>query len=223
MTFDRGSGELVFSPAPGQQGRYDFSVTVSNGVQSSVQKLSLLVQAPSLPSTEVSGRVVDESGKPLAGIPVSIGTAVATTDASGNFLVVGVPEDPVPLSAGGAVAKAQDRQGLLAPVVQLLGHSLYSGANNAIAAPLILPKIDWTAPAAFTRASKAKAIDATNSAMPGFAIQMPAGAAGATSKSGTVELAQLPTSVSAHHFPDGTAGGHAALPYHGLDLTQSVN
>ena len=36
------------------------------------------VTSPTMPSTEVSGQVVDENGNPLAGMPVSIDGATAS-------------------------------------------------------------------------------------------------------------------------------------------------
>ncbi len=87
---------------------------------------------------------MDESGNPLAGMPVTIGTATATTDAQGDFTLTGIGANPSPLSAGGSVATADGRLALSAPVAQLLGHTPYADANNVIATPLIVPKVDWS-------------------------------------------------------------------------------
>jgi hypothetical protein len=124
MTFNRGTGALTFAPAPGQAGAYQFRVTASNGTQTVVEPVSIAVSQPPLASTAVSGRVVDESGNPLVDLPVSIGENAATTDANGDFTLTGVPSNPSPLSAGGAVASGLGRLGLMAPVDQLLGHAL---------------------------------------------------------------------------------------------------
>ena len=124
LTFNRGTGELVFAPAPGQEGTYNFSVTVSSGSGSGTIAVPITVTDPAVPSTEVSGQVVDENGNPLAGMPVTIGGATAVTNQAGDFTLTNIPSDPGPISAGGAVAAAQGRLALSAPVPQLLGHAI---------------------------------------------------------------------------------------------------
>ena len=151
MSFNRETGELAFAPMPGQAGVTNFSVAVSNGSRSGTIVLPVTVTSPAPPTTEVSGQVVDENGNPLAGMPVTIGTATAVTNSSGDFTLTGIPANPGPISAGGSVGTAQGRLDLTAPVAQLLGHDLYSDANNAIPSPLILPMIDWS-----TRRASAK-------------------------------------------------------------------
>ena len=101
MNFNRQTGELIFSPAPGQTGAFDFSVAVSNGSRSGTIVLPVIVTDPVLPSTEVSGQVVDENGNPLANMPVAIGDATAATNASGDFTLTNIPADPGPISTGG--------------------------------------------------------------------------------------------------------------------------
>jgi hypothetical protein len=101
MNFNRQTGELIFSPAPGQTGAFDFSVAVSNGSRSGTIVLPVTVTDPVLPSTEVSGQVVDENGNPLANMPVAIGDATAATNASGDFTLTNIPADPGPISTGG--------------------------------------------------------------------------------------------------------------------------
>jgi hypothetical protein len=83
MTFNRGSGELTFAPAPNQVGRYSFSVVVSDGTSSEKVPVIINVGDPLVPSTEVSGQVVDAAGRPLAGVPVMIDTLSTKTDAAG--------------------------------------------------------------------------------------------------------------------------------------------
>jgi RHS repeat-associated protein len=207
MTFNRGTGELVFAPAPGQAGVSSFSVAVSDGSRSGTIVLPITVTNPVLTSTEVSGQVVDENGNPLAGMPVTIGAASTVTDSSGDFTLVGVPANPGPISAGGAVGTAQGRQNLLAPVAQLLGHDLYAGANNAIPSPLILPKINWSTAASFSQTVPTAAVNATNPAMPGFSIQLPASAAGAAPATGTLRVAELSAALSAQHMSQGASTG----------------
>ena len=77
-------------------------------------------------------------------MPVAIGTSTAVTNSAGEFTLSGIPANPGPISAGGSVGTGQGRLDLTAPVAQLLGHALYANANNVIAAPLILPKVNWS-------------------------------------------------------------------------------
>lgn len=207
MTFNRGTGELVFDPAPGQAGTEDFSVAVSGASGSGTIVLPVTVTNPAVPSTEVSGQVVDENGQPLAGMPVSIDGATAITDQAGDFTLTGVPANPGPISAGGSVGSAQGRLDLTAPVEQLLNHPVYAGANNVIAAPLILPQIDWTPAASFSQFAASQPLDITDPALPGFDLHQAANAAAATSPAeGTVSVAELPAALAAQHMPPGVSG-----------------
>ncbi len=196
MTFNRGTGALVFAPAPGQAGTYDFSVAVSGGSRSGTIVLPITVTAPAVASTEVSGQVVDENGNPLAGMPVTIGDASAVTNQEGDFTLTGIPSDPGPISTGGSVASAQGRLALTAAVPQLLGHAIYLGADNVISKPLIVPKIVWSSTATFSQSSTSQPLDITNTALSGFDIHVPASnVAGAVPASGTLQVAVLPAAL----------------------------
>jgi hypothetical protein len=207
MTFNRESGELIFAPAPGQAGVSNFSVAVSNGSGSGTIVLPGTVTAPALPSTGVSGRVVDENGNPLANMPVSIGTATAVTNASGEFTLTGIPANPGPISAGGSVGTAQGRLDLMAPVAQLLGHPLYAGANNAIPSPLILPTVDWSTATSFNQSDGTQSVAITNPAMPGVDFRMPASKSSSSPTTGTLQVAQLSAALSAQHMSQGVSTG----------------
>ena len=220
MTFNRETGALAFAAAPGQAGTYPFTITATNGSRAFVEPVTITVTQPQLAATEVSGQVVDESGNPLAGMPVAIGTATATTDAQGDFTLTGIGANPSPLSAGGAVATAEGRLALSAPVAQLLGHAPYAGADNVIATPLIVPKVDWSAPSSFTRPVATQPLTATNAAFPGFAIELAAGSAGRTAATGTLQVAELSAAESAQHMPAGESSPMLLYKTVGLDLTE---
>jgi len=222
MTFNLGTGELVFAPAPGQAGVSNFSVAVSNGTGSGTIKLPITVTAPVLPSTEVSGQVVDENGQPLAGMPVNIGGSKAITDQSGDFTLTAIPVNPGPISAGGSAGSSQGRQDLTAPVVQLLGHDLYAGADNVMPSPLILPKINWSSPTSFTQTSVTQPLDLTNPAMPGFDIQLQARAAGSAPAAATLQVAVLSAALSAQHMPQGVSSGMLVYNVAGSNLSGPV-
>ena len=220
MTFNRETGALAFAAAPGQAGTYPFTITATNGSRAFVEPVTITVTQPQLAATEVSGQVVDESGNPLAGMPVAIGTATATTDAQGDFTLTGIGANPGPLSAGGSVATADGRLALSAPVAQLLGHAPYTNSNNVIATPLILPKVDWSAPTSFVRPVATQPLTATNAAFPGFAIELAAGATGRTRSTGTVQVAELSAAESAQHMPVGLSSPTLLYKTVGLDLTE---
>ena len=222
MTFNRETGALAFAAAPGQAGSYPFTITATNGSQAYVEPVNITVTQPQMAATEVSGQVVDESGKPLAGMPVAIGTATATTNAQGDFTLAGIGANPGPLSAGGSVATAEGRLALSAPVAQLLGHAPYGNADNVIATPLIVPKVDWSAPSSFTRPIATQPLTATNAAIPGFAIELAAGSTGHTKSTGTLQVAELSAAESAQHMPGGVSGPMLLYKTVGLDLTQPV-
>ena len=95
----------------------------------------------------------------------------------------------------------------MAPVVQLLGHPLYAAANNVMPTPLIVPKVDWSAPAAFSQTIGASSVDITNPAMPGFDIRMQSSPTAAVPASGTVKVAELSAALSIQHMSPGEYSG----------------
>ena len=223
MTFNRQTGALEFAPAPGQAGNYRFSIETTQGTQAFTEPVSITVNQPQLASTEVSGQVVDESGKPLAAMPVTIDGASTTTNAQGDFTVAGVAANPGPLSAGGAIATAQDRQALMAPLAQLLGHTPYTDADNVIPTPLILPKLNWSVPSQTTAPVATQSLNVTNPALPGLDIQVPAGSASAVSSDGvSLSVATLSAAEAAQHMPAGTSGPMLVVKVSGLNQSQPV-
>ncbi len=228
MTFDRTTGQLSFRPAPGQDGHYQLTVTTRGGATKAAVIVPIDVAAPALATTEVSGTVVDEAGLPLANMPVAVGASTATTDALGRFTLTGLPANPGPISVGGSAADAQSRQGLLAPLDQMMGHELYAKANNVIARPLILPRINWSTAASFGAAvaaaggNAAAGLTLSNPAMPGFSFRTVPGLSGVVSPTGWVQLAQLSAAVSAQHLPAGVGGGLFLYSARGIDLTKPV-
>ncbi|QEH32071.1 Putative deoxyribonuclease RhsC [Aquisphaera giovannonii] len=224
MSFNRETGEFLFMPAPGQAGRYDFNISVQGGASPENIHLALTASQPALPSTQVSGRVVDELGQPLAGMPVAIDGATTVTDSAGRFVLAGIATNPGPISAGGSTATAANRLPLISPVAQLLAHSIYADVNNVIASPLILPKIDWSASSSFAADAATGTTDIASSALPGFNIRVPAspGLQAESATGGTVSTAQLSAALSAQHMPDGTQGGTILYKVTGADLTRPV-
>ena len=114
MSFNRETGQLILRRA-GPGGRDQLLGCRVQRSRSGTIVLPVTVTSPALPTTEVSGQVVDENGNPLAGMPVTIGTATAVTNSSGEFTLTGIPANPGPISAGGSVGTAQGRLDLTAP------------------------------------------------------------------------------------------------------------
>ena len=81
-------GRLIFKPAPGQQGDYDFTVTVSDGVESVSRTSSITVETDPITTTRVSGVVLNANGEPLENVPVGIGGFTTLTAADGSFTIV---------------------------------------------------------------------------------------------------------------------------------------
>ena len=57
MTFNRETGDLAFTPAPGQQGDFNFSVAVSNGSQNGLITVPITVTAPASPPPRSRARL----------------------------------------------------------------------------------------------------------------------------------------------------------------------
>jgi len=224
-TFDRGTGAFRFAPAPGQAGHYEFTVTATKGARTVVERVPLAVVSPRLAATEVTGRVVDEAGRPLAGIPVMIGMAMATTDAAGAFVLKGVPANPGPLTVDGLTAGTRDRMMLMAPVAQTLGHRVYAGADNAVPGTIILPRIDTAHAFDFSKCDPKRAVDVTNPALPGVHLQFAAGCAmtaAGTPFAGKLALTELPAGMIGELLPPGVTGSLLEFDAVGLDATRPV-
>ena len=78
-------GILAIAPTPDEIGDYSLTLIATDGAFRVSQDLTIHVEADPVTSTRLSGRVVDTDGTPLAGVPVSLGTIQAITDASGGF------------------------------------------------------------------------------------------------------------------------------------------
>jgi RHS repeat-associated protein len=172
-TFDRGTGRFRFAPAPGQVGLYSFAVTASDGTRTATQRLPITVTHPPRDSTAVSGQVVDEAGRPLAGVPVALGTLRTVTDRDGRFRLDGVAGRPGPLVVDGShAAGAGDLLTVMAPVDQFLGHPLHDRADNVVAEPITVPRVDLAHATDFGRVDRGRPQDLTSPLLPGVALHV---------------------------------------------------
>ncbi len=212
-TFDRGTGAFTFVPAPAQVGGYRFTVTVTaaDGSRAAAQALDVSVVSLPRPSTEVSGQVVDESGRPLANVPVMIGGLGAKTDALGGFTIAGVPDRPGPLMLDGPHADAAGSyMMLMAPTPQFLGHPTYAGVANVVPRPIVLPKVDLAHATDFATVDASRARDLTSPALPGVVLHVAAGGARTADGrpfAGKLTLTALPVAQLREVLPPGVVPG----------------
>ena len=159
MTFNRETGALAFAAAPGQAGTYPFTITATNGSQAYVEPVNITVTQPQMAATEVSGlagrgRVGRSPWPGCRSRSAPRRRRFPTPRATSPWRVLRTPNPrpaqpravPVTRHGGG------DRLALSAPVAQLLeSYAPYGNAdlNNVIATPLIVPKVDWSAPSSF--------------------------------------------------------------------------
>jgi RHS repeat-associated protein len=222
MTFDRGTGELVFAPAPNEVGNYSFTVTVSNGVTSTPLLVPITVSYPRTPTTEVSGQVVDVSGRALAGVPVMIGKSMTLTDAAGRFTLQNVPAQPGPLAVDGYHADAAgDYLMLMGPSAQIVGHSVYARVDNVILKPLVLPHIDLPNATDFSKIDPSQPHDLTSPLLPGVTLHVPADSAMTLDGkpfSGKIALTALPADLLREVLPPGVFPGGSFVGIDGPEL-----
>jgi RHS repeat-associated protein len=222
MSFNIGTGELIVVPAPGQVGTYEFQVSASDGTRTVVQPVRVRVTQPALESTSVSGRVVDEDGSPLSGVPVELAGLSAVSDEHGYFSIAGIPASPGPIRVGGDATQAEGRLALTAPVPDLLGHPIYDRADNVFPESLILPKIAWPAATTSDKAGDADVLSVVNPAMPGFELRIPSDAGGRAVQSVSLSVADLPASLAAQHLAPGMGGRMILMRTSGLAPDQPV-
>ncbi|MDR3621546.1 MAG: carboxypeptidase-like regulatory domain-containing protein, partial [Paludisphaera borealis] len=151
----------------------------------------------------IVGRVVDSSGRGVAGVPVAIGEgadAVATkTDMRGRFVVSGVDADArsqlVVVDGPDALSR-----GRYARAVGTT--SQYADPNAAVPAlEIVLPRIDLAHAADFRRVPPTRSVDVTTPAAPGFSLHVAAGtAATATGRAfrGKIAATVLPGPSGTH-------------------------
>ncbi len=80
-------GRLIFKPAPGQEGAYDFTVTLSDGVESVTRSSSIVVESDPITTTRIEGLVLGTNGEALEGVPIDIGGFTTLTGPDGAFTI----------------------------------------------------------------------------------------------------------------------------------------
>jgi RHS repeat-associated protein len=167
-------GTLTFDPTPADVGTYNFTAVASDGVLESTQPVTLTVAGTASATTSIAGVVQDTSGHPVAGVPLTLGSAMATTAADGRFTLSFTGAVPATLLAvnGGQAPGSVVYPSLSVPLSQVLTHAVYTGFSNAIDRPIYLTPLDVAEAAAV---SAAQDTTITTSTLPGAKLLIKAG------------------------------------------------
>jgi YD repeat-containing protein len=197
-------GQLTIAPSPTQIGTHTFTLTARQGNLFVTQDVTVNVVSDPITTTRVSGKILGTDGTVLAGAVITLGNAIATTNALGEFTLT------VPATETASVLKVTERiaptgighSGFSTDLNTLLGHSLYAGSNNQLVDAILVPLID------FSRAVSVDSTDrfvVTNSLLPQVALTIPSGSlvdAGGQPTTALVSLSEVPLSALPAAFPD---------------------
>jgi RHS repeat-associated protein len=195
---------LVIVPSPTQIGTHSFTLVARQGNLVTTQAVTVNVIPDPITDTRVSGVITGTDGAILSGVSISVGNTTVTTDAAGKFTLT------LPAGETASTLKVAER---FAPVgvshssfstdlKTLLGHNLYTGANNQLASAIRVSLIDY---------SQAANVDSThqsivtNSQLPQAALTIASGSLVDGSGQPTtakVSLSEVPLSAIPAALPD---------------------
>ncbi|MCH8186624.1 MAG: hypothetical protein IH862_11030, partial [Chloroflexi bacterium] len=135
---------LVFTPVPGEEGSYNFTLTASDGVLGTTQSVTLEVVTDAVTTTRLSAVIQNTAEEPLIGVPVELGPLQTITAADGSFTLESsgsLPGDTL-LIRGETIAGTEVYPFIAEKVELLLGHTPFEGINNVIGRPIFLPALD---------------------------------------------------------------------------------
>ncbi|MEN1678275.1 MAG: putative Ig domain-containing protein [Planctomycetota bacterium] len=208
-------GRLIFQPAPGQQGSYDFSVSVSDGMETVTRSSSITVETDPITTTRFTGRILDTNEATLVDMPIEIRGAdgavllSTTTNSDGSFFV----ESATPIAADTVVIRGDAFTGtetypfIAEKLPLVLGHEVYDGAKNVIFRPVYLPALDV---AGGTTIDPAQNTTVDQEIAPGEmasvfvqagSLQMDDGAGNMVDFDGTLSITEVPTSLTPAALP----------------------
>ena len=197
-------GRLSIAPSPTQIGTHTFTLVARQGNLFVTQDVTVNVVPDPITDTRVSGVIKGTDGAVLAGVVVALGNAIATTNALGEFILT------VPGEETASILKVAERlaptgvshSGFSTDLNTLLGHNLYSGANNQLADAIRVPLIDF---------DRATSIDSThqfivtNNLLPQVALNIASGSlvdALGQPTTALVSLSEVPLSAIPAAFPE---------------------
>ena len=151
-----GDNTLVFKPTPDQLGTYTFTLIAKQGLLTTSETVTLNVIADAITTTRLSGKVNRDKLTALGGAVVDIGGVLTTTNADGSFLIT-LPTN---------TATTVKINGVTQQLSQLLGHQLYSGANNQVGETIYIPTVD-------TSGTQTSGNTVTNSYLPKVTLTLP--------------------------------------------------
>jgi hypothetical protein len=138
---------------------------------------------------------------------------MATTGANGRFVLRGLDTaagPPVLVVDGPDDPHRRDLGAVSAPLAALLGHAAVAGAVNAIAAPLVLPRLDVAHAIQVGRAAATTPLVVTSPLLPGVSLRIAAGSAitgNGRAVAGPLELTRVPTRRRTWWASAGSASG----------------
>ena len=100
--------------------------------------------ADAITTTRISGFIKDTNETPLMGVPIELGSAASTTDATGHFLIeFSGPAPADTLFVRGEALTGSDTYPFIAEKLDLLfDHDLVDSVNNMLDRPIYLPALD---------------------------------------------------------------------------------
>lgn len=151
-SLDSNTGVFRFTPTADAVGSFELTFTVSDGLDTASQTVTLTVQPPAPGSdTALSGRLLDTSDfvggveTPVVGARVSFAgesttSASTVSDADGRFLLTDIADDEGVLFIDSTQALPAPDGALYASFAEAL--ELIEGTENALDRPIFLPRID---------------------------------------------------------------------------------
>ena len=191
-----GDNILQFTPRPDQLGSYTFTLIAKQGNLTTSETVTLKVIPDPVSTTRISGTVNSDKLTHLGGALIEIGGIQTTTNSDGSFALTLLDSTPTTVKINGVAQQLS----------LLLGHQLYAGADNQIAAIIYAPTID-------TSATQISGTTVTNSSLPKVSLQLPGAIAGI----GIGSVA--PTLVPAELFATGTPQQIVAVTLGSTQLT----
>ena len=120
--------------------------------------------------TAIAGTVLRYQGRPLAGVPVSMGSRSTVTDGNGHFVLTGVPAGQATLKVDGSAVSTRGRH----YTKHFIQVELAPGKTTALPAPVFLPRVDPATEVDISSPADRELV-LTHPAIPGLEVRVPKG------------------------------------------------